>query len=414
MFWNKDKIFQGWPKTTCHPDKREVKISADYLTPEGAKLRDFLTNLLTLGSLIAFVMYKKEFSFGWSHFGTLVAGLFIAHFLIFPFVLKARIWIIVAEDHVKIRNLFSCWRTYERGHEGYGFTQESHQKRFDEPMPIGKPRKSYYQDAYQISLNHYQGFVILPGIYGWEKSQQLFNRIMGVELWMCDVMPRVWGTRDSFESDDESKERGFLMNFVKKVSAVLFFLYGFIGCAFLIGLLFVCIPLGVGFLFGTAAEDAVYQFFKSFPDWVFGFGFLGIVFLCIYVGVQEARNLNKKLFSKKKAPQEKADVQEVFIAVEVNDLEERKKAPTGVGRLFIKTFSFVLAPVAVFILGVVFFKLFGITEQDVTQAIASIPESFQPVAFIFIGLSLGYFTKVVAKSLSKTMEILSTVIRTMA
>jgi hypothetical protein len=404
MFWNKNKRFQGWPKTTCNQDKREVKISADYLTPEGAKGRDFLSNLLTIGSIIGFLMYKKKFALGWPHFGALMLGLVIAYYLIIPFFLKARVWIIFAEDYFKVRTLFSFWKKYDRERDGYAFNQKIHEKRFTEPVIIGKNYKSYFEDAHQISLDHYQGFLILPGIYGLEKSYQLFNRLIGVELWMSDLMPRVWGPRNAPESDAEKKERGFIMNFAKKISSVMFFLYGFIGCAFLLTLLLICIPLGVGFIFGPEAEDAVYQFFKNLPDWAVVLGFLGFVSLCIYAGVHDARRLNKKFFGKKKTLQKEPDIQEAFIAIEANDIEEVKDAPKGIGMFIIKTISIILAPIAVLILGAVAFYFFGIGKQDVNQVIASVPAGFQPVAFCFVGITLGYLIQVVAKFLSKAME----------
>lgn len=172
--------------------------------------------------------------------------------------------------------------------------------------------------------------------------------------------------------------------------------------------------MGEGFIFGPEAEDAVYQFSKNLSNKVVAIVFFGFVSLCIYVGAQGTRSLSEKFFAKKKLHQKKPAIQEVFTAIEINDIEENKKAQKGIGRFFVKVFSFILAPIAVFILGVVAFYFFEIGKQDVKQAIASIPVGFQPVAFCLVGLTLGYLINVVANVLSKTMENLIFQERTMA
>ncbi|MFQ5443031.1 MAG: hypothetical protein ACE5EK_00300 [Nitrospinales bacterium] len=400
MFWtNKQKIFPGWPKTTCNQDKREVKISAVYLTPEGAKWRDNISSLLTTGSIIGFLIYQEGLVLGWPHFGIMVLGLVVAHYLIIPFFLKARVWIIFAEDYFKIRTLFSFWKEYDRGRDGYAFNQKFHEKRLAEPVIIGKNHKSYFEDAHQISLDHYQGFLILPGIYELEKSHQLFNRLIGVELWMSDLMPRIWGPRTAFESNTKRKERGFIMSLVRKFLTVMFFLYGFFGCAFLFTILFLCIPMGAEFIFGPEAEEAVFKFLKNLPNWAHVLGFLSFISLCIYAGVDEARKLNKRFLGKKEGKPE-----DNVIDIEFVDPEPKNNSSEKKNRFATKALSLIFAIILFLFGSFMFIKFFQITKEEVLQTLSIVPEKLQSVVVLIVGLLVIYIIKRMANNLESDME----------
>ncbi|MFQ5715750.1 MAG: hypothetical protein ACE5GQ_01455, partial [Nitrospinales bacterium] len=351
MFWNNKnhpKIFAGWPKTTCDRKKREVVIAASYLTPKGAEWRDTLSVLIALATIICGFIYAERLALGWTHMIAAGMALTVNYYFILPFILNIRVWIVFSEDRIRIRTLFSFWSDYERGRDGYGFKHIPHKKGQEEPVAIGKNATSYFLNSYQIYMNHYQGFIMLPGIYGWEKSVQLYNRIMGVEMWIHNLMPRIWGSRVDVDQNKSltPPNEGWFKTLMRKISGGAFFLYGFMTCASALMVLFLVGMIALFLLFGASVQESVFQFLTTLPEWGQALEILVCGAICVYAGRKEARRLNKKFFDKEEDSSEK-DVMDA----EFSDSEETREAPKGIKSFLIKAASFVLAPILTFILG---------------------------------------------------------------
>ncbi len=386
MFWNNKnnpKIFSGWPKTKCDVEKREVKICASYLSPEGAKSRDSLSGLISIATIIWGFMYAERHYFGWPHAIGILTLLAINHELVLPFFLNSRVWIVFTEDHIRVRTLFSLWKEYERGPNSYGFKHMPHKEGQNEPVVIGKNVKSYYQDSHQIYMNHYQGFLLLPGIYGWEKSIQLYNRIMGVEGWVNNIMPRIWGSRPEYDYDVTPKERGIIMTVLKKLVYLLFVVVAF-------SLIFIAFAMVTGLAkeaLGPEMTENFNQFFFSLHPLIPFLILFGLFNLGIKKAIKIANDWNDKVFGTE---------DEIVVTV----IEESTDTSSPNQKLWRGCINLVSWPISAFLLFVicaVLFNVFGIGREEVDQLTATVPKNLEPLAGLVIGSSLVLSVKFLAK-----------------
>ncbi|CAI2717506.1 hypothetical protein [Nitrospina watsonii] len=384
MTWNNNnQDFVGWPKATTHQRKRQVRVHAAYMTPLMKRARDTLTLILFWGMVIAGLLFKYKFGITVELQQVLKAGLglTILHYVILPFLLKARVRIIFSEDSIRIRTFFTGWKAYKRGHQGYAFKIMQHPEAEKEGM-LNRPGKNrYYRDSYRIYLNHYQGYFAFPPVFGLERANQLFNRLQGVDIWIRDVMPQVWGHGEHSTPGSnpnlqapQTPVTGWKRNAI--YGAVL------VWNLFVLGLYAVLVLVGLSQMVDMVVEEenrsGIYLFLLL----------LALVLLILGTKSIAARQV-AKLCDGNQAEHTPPPVEQV-----VSGIRWR------VVRFFEWVITRTLAAFLILIIGVAAFKFFGISRQDVDGFVSGVPEHLRP----WVGLAGGAFVGLVIQLLGKLFE----------
>jgi len=367
MSWNKKhnpNIFPGWPTTKCNQKKREVRIRATYLTPEGAEWRDGISGLLTIATITLGFMNAETMALGWTHALAGFLSLIGIHYIVLPFILSARVWIVFSEDHIRVRTMFSLWKQYERGRDGYGFKHMPHKKGQDEIYAVGKKGKNYFINSHQIYINHYQGFLMLPGIYGWEKSIQLYNRMMGVEMWVGNLMPRIWGHRPDYNHEILPKKKGIGMKLVRKLSYLVFYIVAF--CLLGFSFLLICGTLGkaIEIFFSPEAKAWLVQILSNVHPLIIQLILTGLLIGGLKQIKKIADSWDRKVFEKKQSEDDVIDA-------EFFDLGEEEGTQKRVNPFLLKAMTCIAVIIFLLIGDVVVFQFFEISQQDINQKIAT-------------------------------------------